>query len=171
MGKKLFNITANSSLNKRKLIHQRKTYQASIARKAAITNCNMSAAEIDEEIAKFREVQEQLQRTRNDLQLVMQQLTENEMVKQELALLDSSTNVYKMVGPVLIKNSLEDANETVAKRLEFINGEKKRLEAKNTELETRGNAIAAKVQKMQANLQQMTAAAVQEIQKQAATGN
>jgi len=131
----------------------------------------MSAAEIDEEIAKFREVQEQLQRTRNDLQLVMQQLTENEMVKQELALLDSSTNVYKMVGPVLIKNSLEDANETVAKRLEFINGEKKRLEAKNTDLETRGSSIAAKVQSMQASLQQMTAEAVQEIQKQAAAGN
>ena len=131
----------------------------------------MTAAEIDEEIAKYREVQEQLQRTRNDLQLVMSQLTENEMVKQELALLDSSTNVYKMVGPVLIKNSLEDANETVSKRLEFINGEKKRLEAKNTELETQGNAIATKVQQMQANLQQMTAAAVQEIQKQAATAN
>ena len=76
-----------------------------------------------------------------------------------------------MVGPVLIKNSLEDANETVAKRLEFINGEKKRLETKNTELETRGSSIAAKVQKMQANLQQMTAAAVQEIQKQSVAGN
>lgn len=131
----------------------------------------MSAAEIDDEIANFRDVQEQLQRTRNDLQLVMQQLTENEMVKQELALLDSSTNVYKMVGPVLIKNSLEDANETVSKRLEFINGEKKRLEAKNTELEQRGTEIAAKVQQMQASLQQKTAAAVSEIQKQAAAGN
>lgn len=127
----------------------------------------MTAAEIDEEIAKFREVQEQLQRTRNDLQLVMQQLTENEMVKQELTLLDSSTNVYKMVGPVLIKNSLDDANETVAKRLEFITGEKNRLEAKNKELETRGTEIATKVQTMQANLQRMTAAAVEEIQKQA----
>mmetsp|Transcript_15110 Transcript_15110/g.42012 ORF Transcript_15110/g.42012 Transcript_15110/m.42012 type:complete len:132 (+) Transcript_15110:233-628(+) len=131
----------------------------------------MTAAEIDEEIAKFRGVQEQLQRTRNDLQLVMQQLTENEMVKQELALLDASTNVYKMVGPVLIKNTLEDANETVAKRLEFISGEKNRLEAKNRELETRGSEIAAKVQKMQANLQQMTAAAVEEIQKQATAAN
>ena len=131
-----------------------------------------AAKEIDDEIANFRDIQEQLQRVRNDLQLVMSQLTENEMVKQELALLDSSTNVYKMVGPVLIKNSLEDANETVSKRLEFINGEKKRLEEKAKELETRGNAIASKVQQMQSKLQQATAAAVQEIQKQAsATAN
>ena len=128
-----------------------------------------AAKEIDDEIANFRDIQEQLQRVRNDLQLVMSQLTENEMVKQELALLDSSTNVYKMVGPVLIKNSLEDANETVSKRLEFINGEKKRLEEKAKELETRGNAIASKVQQMQSKLQQATAAAVQEIQKQAST--
>lgn len=127
----------------------------------------MTAVEIDEEIVKFREVQEELQRTRNDLQLVMQQMTENEMVKQELALLDPSTNVYKMVGPVLIKNSLEDANETVTKRLEFINGEKNRLEAKNKELETRGNGIGTKIRNMQSNLQQMTAAAVQEIKKSA----
>ena len=133
---------------------------------------NMSTGtEIDEEIANFRAVQEQLQRIRTDLQLVMSQLTENEMVKQELDLLDSSTNIYKMVGPVLIKNSLEDANETVSKRLEFITGEKKRLEGKAKELETRGNAIAMKVQQMQAQLQQVTAAAVQEIQKAATTTN
>jgi chaperonin cofactor prefoldin len=53
----------------------------------------MSAAEIDEEVANSRSVQEQLRRVQNDLQLVMSQLTENEMVQQELALLDSSTNV------------------------------------------------------------------------------
>ena len=87
-----------------------------------------TGSEIDEEIANFREVQEKLQRVRNDLQLGMTQLTENEMVNQELAILDSSTNVYKMVGPVLIKNSLDDANETVSKRIEFITVEKKRLE-------------------------------------------
>jgi len=130
-----------------------------------------TGSEIDEEIANFRDVQEQLQRVRNDLQLVMTQLTENEMVNQELAILDSSTNVYKMVGPVLIKNSLDDANETVSKRIEFITVEKKRLEKKSKELETRGNAIATKVQQMQNQLQQATVAAVEQIKQQAATSS
>mmetsp|Transcript_33968 Transcript_33968/g.37977 ORF Transcript_33968/g.37977 Transcript_33968/m.37977 type:complete len:133 (-) Transcript_33968:1911-2309(-) len=130
-----------------------------------------TGSEIDEEIANFRDVQEQLQRVRNDLQLVMTQLTENEMVNQELAILDSSTNVYKMVGPVLIKNSLDDANETVSKRIEFITVEKKRLENKSKELETRGNAIATKVQQMQNQLQQATVAAVEQIKQQAATSS
>lgn len=128
----------------------------------------MSVAEIDEEVANFRNIQEQLQRVQNDLQFVMGQLTENEMVQQELTMLDSSTNVYKMVGPVLIKNYLDDAKDTVTKRLEFITAEKKRLEDKAMELETRGKAISQKVQQMQAALQQATAAAVQEVHKQAA---
>ena len=124
------------------------------------------AAEIDRETANFRAIQEQLQKVRNDLQIVLGQLTENEMVEQELDLLDSSSNVYKMVGPVLIKNNVEDAKDTVRKRLEFITSERKRLEAKGKELETKGNEIAMKVQQMQQLLQQATAAAVQEIAKQ-----
>ncbi|KAG7345373.1 prefoldin subunit domain containing protein [Nitzschia inconspicua] len=131
----------------------------------------MSAAEIDDEIATFRDIQEQLQRVQNDLQLVLGQMTENEMVQQELALLDSSTNVYKMVGPVLIKNSLDDAKDTVTKRLEFITAEKKRLEGKQKELEGRGMAVSQKIQQMQAALQQATVAAVQEVRKHAATSN
>ena len=126
------------------------------------------AAEIDSEIQIFREVQGELQKVRNDLQLVLGQLTENEMVQQELDLLEGGTNVYKMVGPVLIKNSLDDAKDTVSKRIEFITSERKRLEGKAQELEKKSVEIGEKVQKMQATLQQATAAAVQEVAKQAA---
>lgn len=124
------------------------------------------AAEIDEEVAKFRQVQEDLQKVRNDLQLVMGQLAENEMVQQELQLLDGSSNIFKMVGPVLIKNSHEEATDTVSKRIEFITSEKDRLEAKAKDLETVALEISQKVQQMQMSLQQATAAAVQQIAQQ-----
>ena len=128
------------------------------------------AAEIDQEVATFRGIQEQVQKVRNDLQIVLGQLTENEMVQQELNLIDTSSsstnNVYKMVGPVLMKNSLEDAKETVRKRIEFITAEKDRLESKSKDLETKAMEISQKVQKMQAALQQATAAAVQQVAKQ-----
>ena len=124
------------------------------------------AAEIDKETANFRSVQEQLQKVQGDLQIVLGQLTENELVQQELQLLDGSSHVYKMVGPVLIKNSLDDAKDTVSKRLEFISGERTRLETKGKELSKKGNEIAFKVQQMQQTLQQATAAAVNEIAKQ-----
>ena len=129
----------------------------------------MSAAEIDAQVADYREIQGQIQRLRGDLQLVLSQETENTLVEQELNLIDNSTNIYKMVGPVLIKHSLDDAKDTVSKRLEFIKGEKKRLEDKISELETRGQEKAKRIQQMQSSLQQATAAAVNQIRQEAAT--
>jgi prefoldin beta subunit len=124
------------------------------------------AAEIDSEVAKFRQVQDEVQQLRTDLQVVMGQLAENEMVQQELSLLDENANIFKMVGPILIKNSQEDAKDTVAKRIEFITSEKERLEKKLADLEKRSVEIAQRVQQMQGALQQATAAAVQQIQQQ-----
>ena len=128
-----------------------------------------TAADIDEEIVQYRKVQEEIQRVRTDLQVVLSQLTENQMVQQELQVLEASTKVYKMVGPVLLKQSVADATDTVTKRLDFIRGEQTRLETKNQTLEARGAAIAAKVQQMQSQLQQATVAAVQHIKDQATT--
>lgn len=124
------------------------------------------AAAIDEEVAKFRQIQTDLQKVRSDLQIVMGQLAENDMVKQELDLLDGNANVFKLVGPVLIKNSHDDAKETVIKRIEFITSEKNRLETKAKDLETKGADVAQKVQTMQLSLQQATAAAVQQVAAQ-----
>ena len=42
---------------------------------------------------------------------------------QELDLLDSANIVYKLIGPVLVRQDLDEAKATVAKRLEYINGE------------------------------------------------
>lgn len=50
------------------------------------------------------------------------------LVLQELALLDDDANVYKLVGPALIKQDPVEAKSNVQKRLEFINGELARLE-------------------------------------------
>jgi chaperonin cofactor prefoldin len=81
------------------------------------------AAAVDSRVAQYRKLQEEIQKLETDRQLLMQQQNENEMVKQELALLDGSSQVYKMVGPILLKNDTEDAKQTVNQRLELITGE------------------------------------------------
>ncbi len=81
------------------------------------------AAAADSQVKLFRQIQEEVQKMRNDQQLLMQQQSENEMVKQELSLLDDSSQVYKMIGPVVMKNDTEDAKQTVDQRLELITGE------------------------------------------------
>ena len=82
------------------------------------------AAAVDAEVAKFRALQTEIQELRSSQQTLIGQQNENEMVKQELDLLDEdSATVYKMVGPVLMKNEVDDAKQTVDKRLEYITGE------------------------------------------------
>ena len=111
------------------------------------------AAAVEAEIAIFRELQEEITKMRGDIQTLLAQQNENEMVKQELDLLHDSAHVYKMVGPVLMKNDLDDAKQTVEKRLEFINGERKKLEASFVEKEEKAQQAAVKVQELQSNMQ------------------
>lgn len=42
---------------------------------------------------------------------------------QELALLDGEAKVFKLIGPVLLKQDVGEAKVNVDKRLEFINNE------------------------------------------------
>lgn len=46
------------------------------------------------------------------------QLRENNILKEELALLDGSKVVFKLLGPVLVKEELGEARATVGKRLD-----------------------------------------------------
>jgi prefoldin beta subunit len=50
-------------------------------------------------------------------------LTENNGVKEELNLLESDANVFKLIGPVLVKQDLEEAHQNVSKRIDYITGE------------------------------------------------
>ena len=51
------------------------------------------------------------------------QLKENTQVKQEFQSLKSDANIYKLVGPVLVKQDHEEAKQNVNKRIEYIQGE------------------------------------------------
>ncbi len=67
------------------------------------------------------------------------QLTENTLVKEvnicrsimynywylfeEMDYLDDDAVIYKMIGPVLVKQDLNEAKQNVSKRIEYINAE------------------------------------------------
>ncbi|CAN1302227.1 Prefoldin subunit 6 [Linum perenne] len=63
------------------------------------------------------------------------QLGENELVLKELELLKEDANVYKLIGPVLVKQDLAEANANVRKRIEYISAELKRHDATLQDLE------------------------------------
>lgn len=56
------------------------------------------------------------------------QLTENNLVKSELDHLGDDATVYKLVGPILVKQDINEAKQNVEKRLDYITMEIKRLE-------------------------------------------
>lgn len=121
------------------------------------------ASAVDAEIAKFREIQARIQTRRNNLQIVVSQLTENQLVLQELEFFNESHTVYKMIGPVLIKQDKEEARQTVQKRLEYIEKEQKQLKESIQKDEAEAEKVAKNIQQMQSALQQTTAQAVQAI--------
>ena len=133
------------------------------------------ASAVDAEIAIFRTMQESMQQYQSNLQLVQGQRTENEMVLEEFQLLldakkkktgAQAANVYKMIGPVLMSQNLDDAYQTVEKRIQFITTEQTKIQNQMDEQEKLLQEQAKKVQQMQSMLQQSTVQAVQAIAQQ-----
>ncbi|XP_078238742.1 uncharacterized protein LOC110071373 [Pogona vitticeps] len=77
---------------------------------------------IQGELEKFQQLQKEINKCMTAQQKLEAQLTENNVVK-ELDLLDSSNTVYKLIGPVLVKQDMDEAKATVGKRLDYITGE------------------------------------------------
>ncbi|KAI5630106.1 prefoldin subunit 6 [Silurus asotus] len=87
------------------------------------------------ELEKYQQLQKDISKSMSARQKLEAQLTENNIVKEELDLLDNQNTVYKLIGPVLVKQDPDEAKATVAKRLEYINGEIKRYETLLKDLE------------------------------------
>lgn len=68
-------------------------------------------------------------------QKMAEKKSENEMVMAEFKMLDDDANVFKMVGPILAKQSLFDCKDLVQQRINFIEKEVARLETLETEFQ------------------------------------
>ncbi|OAY76393.1 prefoldin subunit 6 [Ananas comosus] len=85
------------------------------------------------------------------------QLGENELVLKELELLNESANVYKLIGPVLVKQDLAEAKANVKKRIEYISAELKRLDGTLQDLEDKQNSKKESILKLQQRIQTVQA--------------
>ncbi|KAI4371804.1 hypothetical protein MLD38_010111 [Melastoma candidum] len=115
--------------------------------------------------AAVRELQRDLENKANDLSKIQKdisknhqvrkkytiQLGENELVLKELDLLSEDANVFKLIGPVLVKQDLAEANANVRKRIE------KRLDSTLQDLEEKQNSKKDSVLKLQQKIQSIQA--------------
>ncbi|KAH7658072.1 Prefoldin beta-like protein [Dioscorea alata] len=85
------------------------------------------------------------------------QLGENELVLKELDLLKEDANVYKLIGPVLVKQDLAEARGNVGKRIEYISAELKRLEGTLQDLEDKQNSKKESIFKLRQKMETIQA--------------
>ncbi|KAM3729192.1 Prefoldin subunit [Dirofilaria immitis] len=85
-------------------------------------------SKFEEELAKYKQFEKDREKNVHNRQQLEGQLTENNLVKTELDLLEDNATVYKLIGPVLVKQNLIEAKQNVEKRIDYITAEIKRLE-------------------------------------------
>ena len=120
----------------------------------------------DAELTQYKKMQEEITKLREKQQTLMQQLSENEMVKTELDLISSQkdeSKIFKLVGPILMPQDLTEAQQTVEKRLEFITSDMSKLESQIATLEGTTQQIAQKIQAIQGDMQRQAQAEAQKL--------
>ncbi|XP_068246012.1 prefoldin subunit 6 [Palaemon carinicauda] len=107
------------------------------------------------ELVSFKKLQKDLTKTTTLRSQLDGQLNENKVVKEELDLLEENAVVYKLIGPALIKQDLEEARQNVGKRIDYIQQEIKRHESGMEELEKKAEEKRESISKLQQQMQQI----------------
>ncbi|CAD7081363.1 unnamed protein product [Hermetia illucens] len=105
------------------------------------------------ELEQFQAGQKDFSKLVQQRQILEGQLNENKCVLEELDLLKSENLVYKLYGPVLVKQDLQEARQNVGKRMEYIKKELKRCNDTLETLEKKQDKHRESLQKLQQQYQ------------------
>jgi len=92
-------------------------------------------AKLQQASIEYQKLQADLSKAVEARQRLDAQLSENELVKKEFDQLTPGNAVYKLIGPVLVKQDQVEAKSNVETRLDFIRSEIKRVESQIKEVE------------------------------------
>ncbi|CEL07455.1 Prefoldin [Aspergillus pseudodeflectus] len=87
------------------------------------------------------------------------QQQENKSVQAEFNSLDDDANIYKQIGPVLLKQDKTEALMAVTGRLEFIEKEIQRIEGQIKDNQEKSDKKRTEIVQFQSQIQQQQAAA------------
>lgn len=80
-------------------------------------------ADLSAHVTELQEISKKLNALIPKRATLMSQLSENEMVKKEFDLLDDEARIFKLNGPVLVKQDVSEAKVNVMNRLKFFQAE------------------------------------------------
>ncbi|KAI5817028.1 prefoldin subunit 6 [Pyronema omphalodes] len=107
---------------------------------------------------EFQNIQTELSTVVEARQKLESQLTENQSVQKEFSSLGDDAKIYKLVGPVLLKQEKSEAVMGVDRRLEFINSEINRVETQLAELNAKQEKKKIEIIGLQTKIQEAAAA-------------
>ncbi|XP_015372913.1 PREDICTED: prefoldin subunit 6 [Diuraphis noxia] len=105
------------------------------------------------ELDALKQCQKEINQLVGNRQQLDGQLNENSIVKEELALLKSSGEVYKMVGPILLRQDHTEAKENIDKRMSYIKNELQRIDDRVHTLEETQEKYRESLTKLQQQYQ------------------
>ncbi|KAH0948943.1 hypothetical protein HN011_002186 [Eciton burchellii] len=109
---------------------------------------------LQNEVDKLRQDQKDYNKTLSQRQQLDGQLNENIMVMKELDLLKEDNEVFKLIGPVLVKQDLCEAKQNVDKRMDYIKNELKRVDDLLASLDKKIDSHRETLDKLQQAFQQ-----------------
>ncbi|KAJ8718956.1 hypothetical protein PYW07_016512 [Mythimna separata] len=110
---------------------------------------------MQKELEQLSGIQKEYRKAVAQKQQLDSQLNENKAVKEELVLLKKDAEVYKLIGPVLVKQDLEEATQNVTKRMEYISKEIKRADDHIFALENKQEALQENLNKLKNDLNKL----------------
>ncbi|KIS70945.1 tubulin-binding prefolding complex subunit YKE2 [Mycosarcoma maydis] len=110
-------------------------------------------------VTEYQKLQDSFQTAVEARQQLDSQLRENEQVAREFSKLKQDNQVYKLIGPVLVKQDQVEAKSNVEKRIEFIKAEIDRVEAQIKDFTEKTDKKKIEIVALQTKAQQQAAAA------------
>ncbi|KAL6703442.1 Prefoldin subunit 6 [Coniothyrium glycines] len=108
---------------------------------------------------RFQGFQTELSTAVESRQRLESQQQENSTVKKEFSILDDDANIYKQIGPVLLKQDKTEAVMAVNARLDFIEKQIKDVETQITGIQDKSEKVKSEIIQIQSSAQQAQQAA------------
>ncbi|KAI8388866.1 Prefoldin [Radiomyces spectabilis] len=120
-----------------------------------MSSVSVIEAKLEAESRAFQELQKELTKVIESRQRLDSQQQENEIVSKEFELLDDEANIYKLIGPVLVKQDKGEAAANVKNRLELISNEIKRVEGQLKDLTEKSEKKKSEIAQLQMQYQEL----------------
>jgi len=104
---------------------------------------------LETELNTYRTIQKEIGKVQQQISTAGTQILENEMVLKELDILEEDASVYKLIGPVLVKQELMEVKNNVTKRVEFIKNDISRLEGNVKKFQEQSDKVKENISQLQ----------------------